>query len=330
MSEGSPNLRDTVAVHPILILIMILGLASAGLAQLTPTGIPPALLLAQVSGGTTGPTTGPMLSTTNLDSQCTSKFDYSCEYPGFNEYSGKPCGIGFKVSSSQVIGHCVMQNYAETDCVFTPDGQCAPPAKAQIESNAYFYPTPTPFANNFESVYDGTVAQTPATLVSSEFSTLPAPPGSLADQAGYNEIEGTANAMRFNVISPPEDMGEAVVSQAQAPASVPVAANSFQGVPPAEATPVPGTYSQVPQGFAAQITEAGITPSSNIEDVRPSQSIVSQYTPQPTFAAQSTIENGSQQMPSAPQSNGAYSNQGPFGNTINNIATYFGGLFSKF
>jgi hypothetical protein len=112
MPRGVSDLRDTVAIYPLLTSIMILGATTLGILQLpapTPSG-----LLAQAA------------APRQIDSDCKSSYDYSCKAPG-TDSQGVECGDGLKVQTGYVQGHCVKAGQAVDDKVLTPNGQWVSP-----------------------------------------------------------------------------------------------------------------------------------------------------------------------------------------------------------
>lgn len=120
MPEGSPDLRDTVAIHPLLILIVMLGFVGLGVAYLTSDTSTGVILSAQASYAA---------NAEGLDAECSSKYSYNCKLPQqYDTRTGQPCGVGRVVISKQVEGKCVTQNKAEASCVVVigEQGGCIP------------------------------------------------------------------------------------------------------------------------------------------------------------------------------------------------------------
>ncbi len=98
--KGVPNLRETIAVPPVLILVAILSLVDFGLDRLPSARTPPISLLAQA------------VSTQNseeLDMKCPSgtEDDYTCQVGQQSSDPKKTCEKFEIVENSEVIGECV-------------------------------------------------------------------------------------------------------------------------------------------------------------------------------------------------------------------------------
>jgi hypothetical protein len=119
---GSPpvisNLRDVISSHSVLIVVAVLAVVAFSIAELTPGTTPSTVLLASAAGSSA------------LDAQCIPSYDYTCLYPN-KDKEGKQCGQGFKVTSAQVRGHCLLLYKAQDDQVLNSDGQWVSPQLPQ-------------------------------------------------------------------------------------------------------------------------------------------------------------------------------------------------------
>lgn len=120
MNKGSQDMRDVIAIHPLVIVVILLGALDLGLSSLIAPAMPGSGFLAQAAGS---------VNTKALDTQCTGAYDYTCQYPAMGQ-EGKQCGAGRQVQSSQVKGYCVLFNKAHAEQVLGSNGQWMSPEEA--------------------------------------------------------------------------------------------------------------------------------------------------------------------------------------------------------
>jgi hypothetical protein len=254
MPQGVSNLRDTVAILPLVCFVAILGALTLGLGSLSPTQGPSQALMAQAAG-----TSG----SEALDTQCTSNFDYSCQYPNLSQQSGKRCGLGYEVFSDQAMGQCVQVNEAKTTCVFNQQGQCVPPEQVQSASGVssgspVLQTTPT---ENTGPAYVAPDTAVPAAVSeeSQEFQPEPPAPYSESYQPGVSAAGGETQAYTTQLPNSYPQGGEVSLPTAQ-PTPSQIVQDDFSQLPQASQSSQVNNLLQSQGGDISNLEQGQVTP----------------------------------------------------------------------